>query len=308
MLWSIIICTYNRATDLKFTIEKLHDINYNRDEYEVIVVDNGSTDNTEKIVNELSLRLSKIIYLREEKQGLAHARNAGLSIASGKFVAFLDDDAYPDKEWIKEFDQAFNQLSVMCVGGAVVPSFQRSKEWPKWIHKRLRGLFSVVDYGKKRDLHYPDYPIGTNIGFRRAIFAEVGFFDSSFGRSRDCLLSMEETDICLRIEEAGYRIVYNPSAVVHHRIHEYRLTKDWIKQRALFQGVSAARLETTHFSKVDIYLKTIKYIFFIFCLKFADLIFSLGRNEKFRFFCICQAALCRGYIKSALKFSTSKRA
>lgn len=299
MRWSIIICTHNRASDLQKTLPKLAELDYAADEFEVIVVDNASIDNTPEVVNRAQDTITNLRSAREERVGLSHARNKGIAVARGEFIAFIDDDAWPDKDWLKKLEEVFEDPGVACAGGMVKPSWQKLRGWPQWLHERHIGFFTVIEYRDYRELHYPDYPAGTNVAFRRKIFNELGSFNTSLGRAGDCLLSGEETDLCLRLEQAGYTIKYTPDAVVHHNIHEDRLNKDWLIQRSHWQGASIAVIENEHFNKSKIVIRTMKYLIVIVAGELGNVFFSCMRDERMAFFCACQVTLCKAYITKA---------
>ena len=268
-------------------------LDYQRDRFEVIVIDNASTDDTATVAASAGARC-----VREEKLGLSHARNRGIAEAKGEFIAFIDDDAWPEPDWLKELEQAFTDPSVACAGGRVIPAWKTLSGWPDWLHERLIGFFTVVDYPDYRKLSYPDYPAGTNMAFRKSILAEVGGFNAELGRSGASLQSGEETDLCLRIEQAGNSIVHTPDAVVHHHVHEGRLTREWVRERCHCQGVSSAIIEKKLFKKSAVTRKSLLYLLFTILSAPAGAILRLLGDEKRAFFCDCQSLLCKAYLKA----------
>lgn len=294
-MWSIIICTHNRSSNLVNALEKLAALDYPRDNYEIIVIDNGSTDDTSEVVAEAS-RHESIIYVREERVGLSYARNRGIETAGGAYIAFIDDDAWPEAGWLRKLEEVFKNPNVACAGGKVIPVLQKLTGWPHWLHRRHLSFFTVIDYPDQRKLHYAAYPLGTNIAFRKSVFAQIGYFDPSLGRTGTSLLSMEEIELCYRIENAGFDIVYTPEAIVNHKVHEERLTKEWVEQRAYWEGISAALLEWKNFTKIQLLLKYLKYLFFIFGGTTGKVVSQVLGNEMLEFFCACQTILCKAYL------------
>jgi GT2 family glycosyltransferase len=299
MRWSIIICTRNRAADLEANLPALGRLAPPPGGYEVLVVDNGSTDGTAEVVKAAAQRDGAIRYVREERPGLSHARNRGIGEARGELIAFLDDDARPAADWLPELEKGFAEPRVAAVGGRVAPSFAGRSGWPDWLPERLRGFFSVLDRPDRRYLRYPDYPAGTNIAFRTSAFAEVGLFDADLGRSGASLLSMEEVDLCLRLERAGGRILYLPGAVVHHAVREERLTRDWVAERCRWQGISAAIIERRCFPAGYRTLKSLRYLLYIAAGVLGAAWGRLAGNERLGFLCACQVELCRAWLKRA---------
>jgi glycosyltransferase involved in cell wall biosynthesis len=295
--WSIIVCTLNRADKLAANLNRLKTLDNPEGGYEIIIVDNGSTDKTAEVVKRFQDVTAGVIYSREEIKGLSHARNAGISVAHGELIAFIDDDAWPAGNWLIELEKGFEDTGVGCVGGMVLPVWPQGVHHPAWLHKRLMGLLTIVDYDKRRILHYPDYPAGTNIAFRKAIFEKIGYFNARLGRSDDSLLSMEESEMCLRVESYGYQIVYLPGAVVNHEIHADRLTREWLRRRAYWQGISAAVLELMFFSRWKMLMKSLLYILYAVIGLAGKIFFRYVSMEKMAFFCDAQAFLCSGYLR-----------
>lgn len=295
---SIIICTFNRSSLLKRAIASLMAQSIPSNEYEIIIIDNNSTDNTRQIVTEtIRIAQNNIFYFHEPEQGLSLARNRGIREARGEIVAFLDDDALADYIWLEKLLEGFSSERTACVGGRVTPFWDKLTGWPGWLHSRLIGFYTVVNYGDCEYLHYPNYPAGTNIAFRKAAFAVAGNFNAALGRTGQSLLSMEEADICLRIEQAGYQICYCPEAIVQHLVPEERLTKAWLKERSHWQGISSAILELDRFGKTFIITKSFKYLAFTFFGAIGIYVFRIIRDEKKEFFCRCQIQLCMAYLK-----------
>ena len=297
MKWSVIICSHNRSADLVETLAAVSQLDYSQGEFEILVVDNASEDNTQEVVETANSQISNLRYLREERLGLSHARNTGISQASGEFIAFLDDDASPQPDWLQRLEACFAGPQVACVGGMVKPVWQKLSGWPDWLHPRLIGYFTVIDYPDFRPLGYPSCPAGTNVAFRRNIFAEVGYFNPQLGRTGTSLLSGEEADLCVAIEQAGYRIVYTPEAVVHHKVHENRLTRDWVLQRSYWGGVSAAILERRRFGLLNLASKTAKYFVLVMLSELMKRFFALSQTQKGAFFWQCQAMFSKAFLK-----------
>jgi len=103
-IWSIVICTHNRCNVLQETLQELVHLDYPEDCYEIIIVDNASQDETRKIFNEAANRGKNLRYVREEKLGLSYARNKGIENSSGEFIAFIDDDAIPEPDWLEKLE------------------------------------------------------------------------------------------------------------------------------------------------------------------------------------------------------------
>lgn len=297
MKWSVVICTHNRSQDLRQTLQRLGALEHPRENFEILVVDNASCDETPLVVQEAARQQGNIRYINEDKLGLSHARNTGIDNSHGEFVAFLDDDAWPEPHWLGCLEEEFNDVRVACVGGKVEPVWREVSGWPDWLHDRLVGYFTVVDAPARHKMHYPAYPAGTNMAFRKSIFSEVGGFSRNLGRAGESLLSGEEVDLCLRIDQADYQVLYTPTAIVHHHVHENRLTQEWVRQRSKWGGISSAVIEKTRFPRTRAIRSSLFYIAFLLLRPGLSLFSNLTGNRKLAFFFQCQDEFCRAYLK-----------
>lgn len=237
---TIAICTYNRADDLGAAIESCLSQDYHPSEYEIIVVDNRSTDRTADVVRKYgSLEAPKVRYIYEENLGLSYARNRAISEAAGEFILFLDDDAIASKRWLREIVTVFQQHSgIGCIGGKIEPLWEGGN--PTWIPDRYKTLYSILDYSPSlTELKAPAIPMGANVAFRRQIFEVIKPFRVDLGRVGTNLLSSEESELVARIRKK-YKIYYSPAASVKHKIARERTTKKWFFRRIYWQGVSDA--------------------------------------------------------------------
>ncbi len=238
---SAIVCTYNRSNYLKRTLKSLIKQSLDNQVYEIIVVDNASTDNTKKMVSEYSRINFKYSY--ESKLALSIARNTGLEKAKGKYVAYIDDDAIADEYWLQNILSSFKkEKNVGCIGGRVKPIWESKK--PVWLDYNLYPFLSLLDKGKKRYIFSEsEWFSGTNMAFRKDLLRKIGGFPVHLGRKGNYLLSGEEVYVKQKIENLGYLALYNPEALVHHSIPGSRLAKQWFIGRLFWQGVTNAVME-----------------------------------------------------------------
>src|ERR1700686_3714969 len=120
MRWSIIVCTHNRSGEVRENLPKVAGLDYPDDLFEGILVDNASTDDTQGAARDVP----RARYFREDAPGLSHARNRGIREARGEFIAFIDDDASPERDWLQRLEKAFEDPLTACAGGKVVPAWQ----------------------------------------------------------------------------------------------------------------------------------------------------------------------------------------
>ncbi len=239
---SIVICTYNRAGILADTLESFLTCEHESIDYELLVVDNNSSDNTYEVVRDFSSRDPAIRYLLESKQGLSHARNYAIDCAKGKIIAFVDDDVFFSQTWLTEVKKSFSSPDVLCMGGHIIPVFEN--EEPEWLTKGILPAYGSTCFGDNtKVIQYPEHPFGGNMAFRKEVFEKIGLFNPDLGRTGSNLLSNEESELFWRIHRAGLKVIYNPNAVIYHRIPKQRATPEWVLRRYYWQGRSEAIMD-----------------------------------------------------------------
>ena len=236
---STVICTHNRSGLLAQALESLCHQSLPKDDYEVLVIDNASTDDTEAVTRSFRDGRAHVTYLQEPVLGLSRARNLGLQEARGRYVAFLDDDAIAESGWLEEILAAFAEVEPApgCVGGKILPNWQLPR--PFWLHDVLMRSLSVIDWADEAFFVEPPYfLVGTNIAYDRSLVLKIGGFDENLGRIGKALLSNDEIELISRVKATGRLAYYTPKAVVSHLISRARLTKAWHFNRAKWQGIS----------------------------------------------------------------------
>lgn len=261
---STIICTHNRANYLQKAIQSLIEQTLPKDQHEIIVVDNGSTDNTKQIVkdliktNNLKTTSSNLKYIYEPLLGLSRARNTGWQASRGEYIAFLDDDAVAAPDWAQRIIEEFESFTptLGAIGGKVEPLWE--SERPEWLSDGLLPQLSVLDWGPQTIiLNEEQWFVGANMSFPRKILEKTNGFSTMLGRKESNLLSMEENLIRKETEKRGYKCLYSPRIVVKHHILKSRLNKKWFIKRAYWNGVSSAiiQIHQGHLSVVKRFLK-----------------------------------------------------
>lgn len=239
---SAIICTHNRCDLLPNAIESLLQQSFAQEQYEVIVVDNASTDGTRSVCEQF-INNEHFKYFFEKTPGLSHARNRGINEARGRYVAFIDDDAIASYEWLERIVEAFENIQPRpaSVGGAIDPIWECPQ--PIWITKDILPYLTILNYGTQP--HFIDYPsifYGTNMAFCRKTLLDIGSFRTDIGRIKSSLLSCEESDIYKKLSEGNKPAYYMPNASVRHLVDKRRLTKSWFYRRNYWQGRSEVLL------------------------------------------------------------------
>ena len=233
---SVIVCTYNRCETLKQTLPSLLQQKFPDENYEIIVVDNNSTDNTAGVVAEFNRSGNKQIrYVKELQQGLSYARNKGAEVATGEIIAYIDDDAIADENWLDGLYEIYEKYeNVDCVGGQIKLLWQGER--PSWMPFEYESLLGRLDLGAEP--MECDSLFGGNLSMKKNLWNKTGGFDTNLGRQGKGLLSMEETEFCHRIKESGAKLMYTPHALVHHIIPLERMTQKYLRRRIYWQAIS----------------------------------------------------------------------
>lgn len=236
---SIVISTYNREEYIEAALNSLRDQTLGYEDFEVILVNNNSTDSTENICRKFQKNNPTLDfkYFLEKKQGLSYARNRGIEETSGDIVVFLDDDAEALPDYLENLINHFKSNQLLVGGGKIIPKWETGK--PKWMSRFLEPLVSVIDYSKKKvPFKQGKYPIGANMFFHKSIFEKVGLFNTELGRTGKNLMGGEEKDIFARVSGLSIPIMYLPDVVVWHNIPVERISKAFIKKQATGIGMS----------------------------------------------------------------------
>ncbi|MDQ3953102.1 MAG: glycosyltransferase [Actinomycetota bacterium] len=219
---SVVVCCYNSAPHLEECLHALLKVDYPR--FEVIVVDDGSTDDTADIARRYDFRL-----IATENRGLSSARNTGAKAAMGDIVAFLDSDAAPDEHWLQYLASTYLNTDFAAVGGPNIPP-PGDGRIAECVANAPGGPIHVLLSDTEAE-HIP----GCNLSVRKTAFDKIGGFDPRFGVAGD------DVDFCWRLQEEGWKIGFNPAAVVwHHRRNSvrayWRQQKGYGKAEALLEG------------------------------------------------------------------------
>ena len=242
MLISAVICTHNRANYLTKAIQSLLEQHVPREHYEIIIIDNCSTDSTKEVVERFSNERN-IRYIYEPSLGLSYARNTGWRSAKGKYVAYLDDDAIANPIWLSRILEVFETVVPQpgCVGGKAIPIWEAPR--PDWLSNELATGLTIIDWSDTPQI-LPDlakeWLVGANIAFPIAVLKEMGGFIDGLDRVGTKMLSGGDVFLEKQIMQAGYSCFYHPDIAVGHHIQRSRLEKRWFTHRYYWQGVSDA--------------------------------------------------------------------
>jgi glucosyl-dolichyl phosphate glucuronosyltransferase len=231
---SVVVCTYTdrRWQLLRAGIEALQA--QTLPPHEILVVVDHKPPLLERIARELP---DTVPLASTGTPGLAGSRNTGVRAATGSIVAFIDDDAVPEPDWLERLAEAYDAPDVAAVGGTIVPDWSTAR--PEWFPPEFDWVVGCTYRGLPESRATVRNVIGANMSFRREIFAHLEFFHG-LGHANGRSLGGEETDFCIRLAELlpGSRIVYEPRARVHHHVPPDRERFSYFMERCYIEGVS----------------------------------------------------------------------
>ncbi len=246
MIISVIIPTRNRFKILFGTLESIAKQTLNSTLFEVIVVDNGSTDSTKDVVDSFIENSQNVHYYYEETPGLHVGRHRGLNKAKADILVYADDDIEAFPTWLEGIAEAFENKDVMLVGGKNLPKFEI--EPPDWIIKmwlqahpegNILGSLSILDLGDSIKEINPYYVFGCNFSIRKSVLLEAGgFHPDAMPQELIRYRGDGESYVSRYILEHGYKTLYHPKASIFHIVPKARLTEDYFLHRAFNQGIS----------------------------------------------------------------------
>ncbi len=228
---TVILCTYNRCQLLGQALDSIAASTLPQSvEWEVVVVDNNSSDRTSEVVEDFGSRYpGRFRYLFEPRPGKSHALNAGIRDARGEILAFTDDDVTVEATWLQNLTAALHNREWAGAGGRTLP--ERSFVPPRWLppdRRHALAPLAIFDRGPEaREL--TEAPYGNNMAYRKTVFEKHGGFRADLGpragsrRPQKC----EDSEFGTRILAAGERVRYEPSAIVYHSVPQGRIQKKY---------------------------------------------------------------------------------
>ena len=231
MMVSVIVCTRNHAHSLRNTMPTIGRVTVPAGLHvELLIVDNGSTDNTAEIVQKANLSNIHLRYIHESRTGQCFARNRGLVESKGEVILFTDDDVRPETNWIDGMCGPIVRGEADAVAGSVriAPHLERP-----WLKGDLRGWVACTDVV---DLHAPGSAAGANMAFSRRVLEKVPAFDTELGPGASGFY--DEALFWRQLVKAGFRLVARPEIEVEHHFDESRLQATAFRETAMKLGRS----------------------------------------------------------------------
>jgi glucosyl-dolichyl phosphate glucuronosyltransferase len=251
---SVVICTYNRAADLAQTLDSLRHVTLPRaGDAELIVVDNGSTDDTAKVAQSFSRTGLPVRYVREARRGKGHAYNAGIAAARGRVLLFSDDDMRFPREWIEGMCTPIFAGDADAVAGGIRIGKHLERSWMQEMHRLFVG-------GETSSLTEKNFELqGGSMAVARSVLEKVPAFDPELGPGAETgLWSGEETLFSWQVLQAGYHITLRKEVCVEHHFDPNRLRREAFVARAIYSGRSRAYL-TYHWQHRNINWPLLRY-------------------------------------------------
>ncbi len=235
ILVSVVICTKNRAPYLAVCLEEVTRQASEFTDVEIIVLDNGSTDNTKSVVEKAFANTAvPCRYVYEERAGISNARNSGRTAARGNVIAYTDDDAIPHPGWMAKIRDHFLGSGSDYLAGRV--ELKLDAPLPDWFSEGLLWVTGKSPFGDQVRVLESECPISANCAIRAEVFDAVGGYDpriSYYG---------EEVNFFYRVKGKGFITIYRPDIVVDHHVPAARLTKAALKEKAYLMGRGAAQV------------------------------------------------------------------
>lgn len=260
---SVVICTYNRAIYINDAMESLYRQTLAKNAFEVIVVNNNSTDHTQAVCETFiaAHTNANFSYYNEPKQGASFARNTGAAFARSPLLCFMDDDAIADKDYLERIVDFFAQHpDAGGLGGRIIPRYIPKE--PKWMSHYVSSLVGHFHYSDTVSVFAPNkYPLESNMIIRKADFDAIHGFNIALpGVIGTLRIGGEGKDFFLRLKELGRTIYYDPDIRVQHVVETAKLTREYMYRVASGIG-RGERVRTKQKGGSAFFKKIIEYIF-----------------------------------------------
>lgn len=229
-LITIAICTYNRADLLKLALDSLVNQDYDRTQFEVIVINNNSTDNTLKICKKYESDFSNYKIITETKQGLSHARNRAYNELSTDYIAYIDDDAQAPENYIEKAIRIIKEHKPDAFGGPIYPFYLSPK--PDW----FKDEYEIRMHHPKTGWFTKGSISGSNMIFKKTMLQKLGGFDPDLGMRGEEIKYGEESFLIQKALQNNYKFYYDTDLIIKHFVPEYKMHLPYFLHRYLNSG------------------------------------------------------------------------
>jgi glycosyltransferase involved in cell wall biosynthesis len=260
---SVVICSYNRAEYIVQAVESLYFQTLPKNQFEVLVVDNNSLDNTGELVMDFMRKHEDfhLTYLTEQRQGASFARNRGASFARAELLCFMDDDAVAEKDYLERIVTFFdNHPNAAGLGGRIIPRYIPAE--PPWMSHYVSSMVGNFDYSKEVcEFEQGEYPLESNMIVSRKDFNLIGGFNTALPGVKGTLrIGGEGKDFFFRLQALNKKIYYDPKIIVHHVVEVKKLTPDYLCRVASGYG-RGERIRTKAIGQAAFLKKIGEYLF-----------------------------------------------
>ena len=219
---TVIICTFNRGHLLSETLPTIFQQNISTDYYDVLIVNNNSTDNTNDIISSLIISINNASLIDEPQQGLSYARNTGYKAATTKWIIYLDDDAKVPNDFVEKAMNNIENSDFNCFGGVYLPWYKYGK--PKWfLDKYASNSGKISEFNTLKE----DFISGGIMAINKTVLSKIGGFPTNLGMSGNRIAYGEETLLQIRLRNLGMEIGYDPNWIIYHLVNRYKLSPWW---------------------------------------------------------------------------------
>lgn len=262
MTLSIIICSYNRASYISDALSSLYGQSSGLDCFEVIIVDNNSTDNTKEVYTHWreTNPNGQFTFITETKQGASFARNAGACIALGEWVCFIDDDAIATQHYVENILKHIQKKpEAVGFGGRIIPKYVPAE--PKWMSFYVSSLVGNFDYAPTAcAFKNGKYPLESNMIVKKSVYIQIGGFNEQLpGVVGTLRIGGEGKELFYKIIALGHTLYYDPTICVHHVVEVKKLTSEYMYRVASGIG-RGEKTRTLQISNTQYLLKIVEYI------------------------------------------------
>ena len=299
---SVVICSYSMDLYDNFCDAVDSILSQTYSDVELVIVIDGTRRLYERVRSEFGGRDDCLIHCNDENQGVSYSRTKGAELASGDVVAFIDDDAIAEPDWVAKLVEVYESTDALAVGGRMVGNWVAGR--PSFLPVEFNWLVGVTYPGFASAGEEVRNTFESNISFRRDVFLELGGFDTDFGPTADSYSHSEGAEIGTRLQATyGRGVVYAPEAVVQHTIFEHRTQLRWLLRRAFDQGVSKRQMETIATESTN---EELGYLQYLFGERVPKRILSVGSRDAVKdivqllMLVVLTTCVCVGYLYSIL--------
>ena len=240
---TVCICTHNRPRYVGDCLEGLRRQTMEAGRFETLIIDSASHDAARVTLARLAAAQPNTRLIRVDQPGVSLARNAGAAAARTEYIAYIDDDAIPNPDWVASIIRVLTECEVRpaIIGGRILPRWEAPL--PPWWPASLRGVLSIIEHEGSGEYRTPDLPHGlepyaANMIVHVPTMRAAGGFGTELGRHAGALLSDEDVQLAWYLQDAGHGVRYDSRILVHHQIQAVRFHPDWLLGRLYWQGAS----------------------------------------------------------------------